>query len=201
MGPGCVKTPTLNLRVEFPSRFRRCGKPIALATSVRRRQLRKQFCASLAQASFHTAWTQFRHWWQRLQAVTRTGHFYSFRFGSQPSRGKALRLVRSERRSKQVVDSLRYVCVSGGVEQPAYIKGSDPQWSLTTPRSSCRIRIVRGHLEPPGTAGRWRLALVGCGRHDEGSSAATFQLSPCYRKHNLPDQLRVRPSSDRSGIA
>src|SRR6266446_9734308 len=53
--PGCVKTPTLNLRVEFPSRFRRCGKPIALATSVRRRQLRKQFCASLAQASFHTA--------------------------------------------------------------------------------------------------------------------------------------------------
>src|SRR5258705_9014866 len=56
--PGCVKTPTLNLRVEFPSRFRRCGKPIALATSVRRRQLRKQFCASLAQASFHTAWTR-----------------------------------------------------------------------------------------------------------------------------------------------
>src|SRR5947208_4548360 len=53
--PGCVKTPTLNLRVEFPARFRRCGKPIALATSVRRRQLRKQFCASLAQASFHTA--------------------------------------------------------------------------------------------------------------------------------------------------
>src|SRR6266446_5987350 len=56
--PGCVKTPTLNLRVEFPSRFRRCGKPIALATSVRRRQLRKQFCASLAQASFHTAWVK-----------------------------------------------------------------------------------------------------------------------------------------------
>src|SRR5712672_2249459 len=59
--PGCVKTPTLNLRVEFPSRFRRCGKPIALATSVRRRQLRKQFCASLAQASFHTAWTRSEH--------------------------------------------------------------------------------------------------------------------------------------------
>src|SRR5258708_17885178 len=57
-GPGCVKTPTLNLRVEFPSRFRRCGKPIALATSVRRRQLRKQFCASLAQASFRTAWVK-----------------------------------------------------------------------------------------------------------------------------------------------
>src|SRR6266566_5949675 len=156
MGPGCVKTPTLNLRVEFPSRFRRCGKPIALATSVRRRQLRKQFCASLAQASFHTAWTQFRHWWQRLQAVTRTGHFYSFRFGSQPSRGKALRLVRSERRSKQVVDSLRYVCVSGGVEQPAYIKGSDPQWSLQH----------RGH---PAEFGSFVAILNRPGRRDDGA--------------------------------
>jgi hypothetical protein len=27
------------------------------------------------------------------------------------------------------------------------------------------------------------------------------QLSPCHSKHNLPDQLHVRPSSDRSGIA
>ena len=26
-------------------------------------------------------------------------------------------------------------------------------------------------------------------------------FSPFHRKHNLPDQLRVRPSSDRSGIA
>src|SRR6266478_2913810 len=31
-------------------------EPIAPATSLGRRQLRKQFCASLAQASFHTAW-------------------------------------------------------------------------------------------------------------------------------------------------
>src|SRR5216684_7992421 len=31
-------------------------KPIALATSVGRRQLRKQFCASLAHATFHTGW-------------------------------------------------------------------------------------------------------------------------------------------------
>jgi hypothetical protein len=31
-------------------------KPIAPATSLGRRQLRKQFCASLAQATFHTAW-------------------------------------------------------------------------------------------------------------------------------------------------
>jgi predicted DCC family thiol-disulfide oxidoreductase YuxK len=55
-------------------------------------------------------------------------------------------------------------------------------------------------MNRPETAGRWRLALVGCGRHDEGSSVAAFQLSPYYRKHNLPDQLRMRPSSDRSGI-
>jgi len=27
-GPGCVKTPTPNLRVEFPSRFRRCGNQL-----------------------------------------------------------------------------------------------------------------------------------------------------------------------------
>jgi hypothetical protein len=46
-----------------------------------------------------------------------------------------------------------------------------------------------------------QLGIVGCGRHDEGSSVAAFQLSPYHRKHNLPDQLRVRPSSDRSGIA
>jgi|SRR5260221_10899542 len=32
------------------------SKPIAPATSLRRRQLRKQFCASLTQASFHTGW-------------------------------------------------------------------------------------------------------------------------------------------------
>src|ERR1700737_1822961 len=30
-------------------------------------------------------------------------------------------------------------------------------------------RVIR-----PGTAGRWRLALVGCGQHDEGSSVAAF---------------------------
>jgi len=40
--------------------------------------------------------------------------------------------------------------------------------------ASCRIRIVRGHRELPETAGRWRLTLVGCGRHDEGSSVAAF---------------------------
>ena len=28
-----------------------------------------------------------------------------------------------------------------------------------------------------------------------------FQLSPRQRKHNLPDRLRVRPGSDRNGIA
>ena len=32
------------------------SNPITPATSLGRKQLRKQFCASLAQASFHTAW-------------------------------------------------------------------------------------------------------------------------------------------------
>jgi hypothetical protein len=54
-GPGCVKTLTLNLRVEFSVSISSMRKPIALATSVGRRQLRKQFCASMARARFHTA--------------------------------------------------------------------------------------------------------------------------------------------------
>src|SRR5450759_3109858 len=40
---GCVKTPMANLRVERPSRCCRCGSRL-LATSLGRRQLRKQFC-------------------------------------------------------------------------------------------------------------------------------------------------------------
>src|ERR1700704_6097116 len=44
-------------------------KSIALATSVRRRQLRKRFCASLAHATFHTAWF----------AGTTSGYFPSHR--------------------------------------------------------------------------------------------------------------------------
>src|SRR3982074_2071109 len=44
-------------------------KSIALATSVRRRQLRKQFCASLAHATFHTAWNAGTHTPCRLVLV------------------------------------------------------------------------------------------------------------------------------------
>src|SRR5216683_3306912 len=53
--PGCVKSPSFNLRVEHLSQFHAYGKPIPLVTSARRWQLRKQFCASLAHATFHTA--------------------------------------------------------------------------------------------------------------------------------------------------
>src|SRR6516165_533515 len=66
---------------------------------------------------------------------------------------------------------------------------------------TCRIRIARGIVNRLETAERWRLMLIDCARHDEGSSVAAFQLSPRHHKHNLPDQLRVRPSPDRSGIA
>src|SRR2546421_11330143 len=56
--PCCVKTPMANFRVELPSRFRRCKSRFVLATTFGRRQLRKRFCASLARASFHTAWVK-----------------------------------------------------------------------------------------------------------------------------------------------
>jgi putative tryptophan/tyrosine transport system substrate-binding protein len=56
--PGCVKSLSFNLRAEHLSQFCRYRKPIALGTSVRSRRLRKQFCASLPRATFHTAWTQ-----------------------------------------------------------------------------------------------------------------------------------------------
>ena len=59
--PGCVKTPMSNLRVELPFRFSSIWESIVLPTSSGRRQLRKQFCASFAQARFHTAWTHRRH--------------------------------------------------------------------------------------------------------------------------------------------
>src|SRR6266403_5195589 len=55
---GCVKTPMANFRVELPSRFRRCKSRFVLATTFGRRQLRKRLCASLARASFHTAWVK-----------------------------------------------------------------------------------------------------------------------------------------------
>ena len=41
----------------------------------------------------------------------------------------------------------------------------------------------------------------GCGQHDKRSCVAAFQLSPRQRKHNLSDQLRAHPRSDRNGIA
>jgi hypothetical protein len=39
------------------------------------------------------------------------------------------------------------------------------------------------------------------GQHDERSCFAAFRLSRRHRKHILLDQLRVRPGSDRNGIA
>src|SRR5216683_6198988 len=60
---GCVKSPSFNLRVEHLSQFHAYGKPIPLVTSARRWQLRKQFCASLAHATFHTAWKAGTHMW------------------------------------------------------------------------------------------------------------------------------------------
>ena len=54
----------------------------------------------------------------------------------------------------------------------------------------------------PHAAGPRRLECsYGCGQHDKRNRVAAFQLSPSRRKHNLPDQLRADPRSDRNGIA
>jgi hypothetical protein len=53
------------------------------------------------------------------------------------------------------------------------------------------------HCQPPRDCGRWLAA----GSTTRETALLLFQLSPRHRKHNLPDQLRVRPSSDRNGIA
>jgi len=53
----------------------------------------------------------------------------------------------------------------------------------------------------PETAGRWRLALVAAGSMTREAALLLFNSVHVTRKHNLPDQLRVRPSSDRNGIA
>ena len=73
--------------------------------------------------------------------------------------------------------------------------------SVAGSRDLKRSAQIEFFLKGFETAGRWRLTLVGCGRHHEGSSVTAIQLSPYHRKHNLPDQLRARPISDRSGIA
>src|SRR5258707_14036918 len=54
--PGCVKSPSFNLCVEHLSQFHRYGNQLHWQPRSGRRQLRKQFCASLAHATFHTAW-------------------------------------------------------------------------------------------------------------------------------------------------
>jgi hypothetical protein len=56
--PGCVKTPTSNLRVEIFVSITLNRKRTALAVTVEGGQGRKQFCAFSARARFHTAWTQ-----------------------------------------------------------------------------------------------------------------------------------------------
>src|SRR5437870_4034325 len=63
--------------------------------------------------------------------------------------------------------------------------------------ASCRIRIVRGHREPPRNCGTM---APGAGRHDEGSSVTAIQLSPRRRravKGTWPRRSPERGQSDR----
>ena len=62
--------------------------------------------------------------------------------------------------------------------------------------SKCRTRISIARRRP-----RRLECSYGCGQHDKRSSVCASQLSPRQRKHNLPDQLRVHPRSNRIGIA
>jgi hypothetical protein len=54
-----------------------------------------------------------------------------------------------------------------------------------------RIRIVRGHREPPETARRWRLA----GRHDEGSRLLQFNSVP-----DAGEQVMARGHDDHPNV-
>jgi len=56
LGPGCVKTPTPNFRVERFVPITLNKKRTALAGTVERRKERKQFCAFSVRGRFHTAW-------------------------------------------------------------------------------------------------------------------------------------------------
>src|SRR6266576_659182 len=58
-----------NLRVELPSRFRRCRSRLCRQLSFGGRQLRKQFRASFAEAHFHIAWTRSGHPAKKEQKV------------------------------------------------------------------------------------------------------------------------------------
>jgi len=54
------------------------------------------------------------------------------------------------------------------------LDGKRGQRSSETEFVTVGVNWVEEALTPFGIAGRWRLTLVGCGRHDEGTSATAF---------------------------
>ena len=68
-------------------------------------------------------------------------------------------------------------------------------------RRASSIGDGRTHLSITQRGPRRLECSYGCGQHDKRNRVAAFQLSPRQRKHNLPDQLRLHPRSDRHGIA
>jgi hypothetical protein len=75
------------------------------------------------------------------------------------------------------------------------------QFSATISETRSSIGGGRTHLSITRPGPRRLKCSYGCGQHDKRNRVAAFQLSPRQRKHNLPDQLRVHPRSDRNGIA
>jgi hypothetical protein len=68
-------------------------------------------------------------------------------------------------------------------------------------RRASPIGDGRAHLSITRRGPRQWEGSYGSGQHDKRNRVAAFQLSLRQRKHNLPDQLRVHPRSDRNEIA
>jgi len=77
--------------------------------------------------------------------------------------------------------------------------------ATSRPRRRTGNSRARGLSRYRGPAGAASGEFVGLGEGEMSShdilTLLAILISPYHRKHNLPDQLRVRPSSDRSGIA
>ena len=69
-GSRLCENPNVQLACRISVSISSMRNRITLATSVERRRLRKQFCASLARSRFHTAWVIFRP-----QAFSKPGPF------------------------------------------------------------------------------------------------------------------------------
>jgi hypothetical protein len=91
---------------------------------------------------------------------------------------------------------------------PARLAGNDTLHANCRTKNISSARQFQRRASPIGDGQRASIdhaagaaavgMFYGCGQHDKRSCVAAFQLSRRQRKHNLPDQLRVHPRSDRN---